>query len=84
MTVPKELRLTQFWSPRYWPTWLLLGFIYCASKLSPPWQLKVGRGLGHVLRWFKKRQERVARRNIELCFRNLTAAEQSDLLDRHF
>jgi KDO2-lipid IV(A) lauroyltransferase len=84
VTVPKELSLTQFWAPRYWPTWALLGFIYGASKLPPSGQLKVGCWLGRVLRRFKKREERVARRNIELCFRNLSAAEQSQLLDRHF
>jgi len=84
VTVPKELSLTQFWAPRYWPTWLLLGFIYGASKLPPSGQLKVGRWLGRVLRRFKKREERVARRNLELCFRTLSAAEQSELLDRHF
>ena len=84
MTFPKELSLAPFASPRYWPTWAFLGFLYGASKLPPSWQLKVGRGFGRLLRLVKKRQERIARRNIELCFRNLSTAEQEDLLDRHF
>jgi Kdo2-lipid IVA lauroyltransferase/acyltransferase len=81
---PKELSLAPFWGPRYWPTWALLGFIYGVARLPPSRQLKVGRWFGRLLRRVKKREERVARRNIELCFRNLSAAEQSDLLDRHF
>jgi KDO2-lipid IV(A) lauroyltransferase len=81
---PEELSLAPFWGPRYWPMWLLLGFIYAAAKLSPAWQLKVGRSFGWLLRRVKKRQERVARRNIELCFPHLDAAAQRELLDRHF
>jgi KDO2-lipid IV(A) lauroyltransferase len=64
--------------------WALLGFIYCAAKLPPAWQLAVGRRFGRLLRRVKRRQERIARRNIELCFPHLGAAEQRELLDRHF
>src|SRR5262245_17023939 len=64
--------------------WVLLGLMHVAARLSPKWQLKVGRWFGRLLRRFKKRQERVARRNIELCFPTLSAAEKRDLLDRHF
>ena len=84
MKLPEELSLAPFWGPRYWPTWALLGFVYCAAKLPPAWQIKVGRSLGRLLRRVKKRQEHVARRNIELCFPHLGAAEQHELLERHF
>ena len=84
MKLPADLSLAPFWGPRYWPTWVLLGFMHLAAKLPPRWQLRTGRCLGGLLRLVKKRQERFARRNIELCFRNLSAAEQSALLDRHF
>jgi KDO2-lipid IV(A) lauroyltransferase len=64
--------------------WALLGFIYGASKLPPSWQLTLGRWFGRLLRLVKKRQERIASRNLELCFRNLSTADRSDLLARHF
>jgi KDO2-lipid IV(A) lauroyltransferase len=82
--LPDELSLAPFWGPRYWPMWALLGFVYVAARLSPTWQLRVGRSFGRLLRRVKRRQERIARRNIELCFRHLTAAQQRELLDRHF
>jgi KDO2-lipid IV(A) lauroyltransferase len=69
---------------RYWPTWALLGFIYGAAQLPPSWQLALGSGFGRLLRLVKKRQERIARRNIELCFRDLSTAERNNLLARHF
>ena len=84
MKFPDDLSLTPFWGPRYWPTWLLLGFMHAAAKLPPGWQMRVGRALGSVLRRLKRREQRVARRNIELCFRNSSAAEQDHLLDLHF
>ncbi|HEY3515773.1 MAG TPA: lipid A biosynthesis lauroyl acyltransferase [Gammaproteobacteria bacterium] len=84
MKVPADLSLAPFWGPRYWPMWVLLGFMRVAAKLSPSRQLRTGRWLGRLLRRFKKREERVARRNIELCFGELSAAEQAALLDRHF
>ena len=37
-----------------------------------------------LLRRLKRREERVATRNIELCFGELDAAERRHLLDRHF
>jgi KDO2-lipid IV(A) lauroyltransferase len=82
--VPAELSLAPFWGPRYWPMWVLLGFMRAVAKLSPSRQFRTGRWLARLLRRFKKREERVARRNIELCFGDLSAAEQAALLDRHF
>jgi KDO2-lipid IV(A) lauroyltransferase len=81
---PAELSLAPFWSPRYWPTWLLLAFMRASARLPPRWQWRVGRGFGALLRRVKKREERIARRNIELCFPELTTAQQRALLDRHF
>jgi KDO2-lipid IV(A) lauroyltransferase len=81
---PVELSLAPFWGPRHWPMWLLLAFMHAVAKLPPRWQLRVGRWFGALLRRFKKREERIARRNIELCFPDLSAAQQRQLLDAHF
>jgi KDO2-lipid IV(A) lauroyltransferase len=64
--------------------WVLLGCMHAAARLPRAWQLRVGRWFGRFLRLVKKREERVARRNLELCFPNLDAAERRQLLDRHF
>jgi KDO2-lipid IV(A) lauroyltransferase len=82
--LPPELSLAPFWGPRYWPTWALLGFMRGAAKLPVSWQLRVGRWFGRLLRVAKKREERIARRNLELCFRDWSAAQRSALLDAHF
>lgn len=78
------LSLAPFWTPRYWPTWLLLGALHVAARLPVRWQMKLGFGLGRLLLPLNRRQRRVARRNLELCFPELSAAERQALLVRHF
>lgn len=84
MNYPSDLSLAPFWAPRHWPTWALLGFMHAAAKLPRSWQLRTGRFLGRLLRRVKRREQRVAQRNIELCFGSLSAADRQQLLDRHF
>ena len=81
---PNDLSLAPFWGPRYWPTWALLGFMRAAARTPPSWQRRIGRAMGRLLRRFKRREERTAQINLELCFRDLSAAERRQLLDRHF
>jgi Kdo2-lipid IVA lauroyltransferase/acyltransferase len=79
-----DLSLAPFSSPRYWPTWILLGLMHAAARLPRAWQLRLGRTLGRLLKLLKRRQRRVARRNLELCFGALPLAERETLLERHF
>jgi KDO2-lipid IV(A) lauroyltransferase len=58
--------------------------MHAAARLPPAWQQRAGRAFGRLLRRLKRREHHVARRNIELCFPELSAAEQRELLDRHF
>ena len=46
--------------------------------------MRAGRTLGRWVQRLKRREHRVARRNIELCFGHLSAADQRRLLDLHF
>jgi KDO2-lipid IV(A) lauroyltransferase len=64
--------------------WLLLGFMHFAARLPYRWQLRLGRGLGWLLRQAKRREYGIAARNLELCFKTLSAPERHDLLERHF
>jgi KDO2-lipid IV(A) lauroyltransferase len=84
LKVPPELSLARFVSPRYWPTWLLLGLLHFAARLSPRAQLRLGRGLGRLLRHVKRRERRVAARNLALCFPALDGPQREALLARHF
>jgi KDO2-lipid IV(A) lauroyltransferase len=79
-----DLSLARFWTPRYWPTWVLLGAMHVLARLPYRWQLATGRGLGRLLKRVKRRERRTAERNLEICFPELTTAERAELLARHF
>ena len=74
----------RFFGPRYWATWVGLGFVRLVELLPFPALLAVGRGLGRVARWLPLPYARIARRNIELCLPELGAPEREALLGRHF
>ena len=79
-----ELSLARFWAPRYWPMWLVLLAMRAIALLPFPAALALGRGFGRTLRRIKRRDDRTAARNLELCFPELSAAARAALLDRHF
>jgi KDO2-lipid IV(A) lauroyltransferase len=79
-----DLSLARFWTPRYWPTWMLLLAMRAIAGLPFRWQLAIGKRFGRVLRRFKRREDRTAAINLELCFPELSAAERAVLVDRHF
>jgi KDO2-lipid IV(A) lauroyltransferase len=69
---------------RYWPTWLALGLLRCLVWLPYRAQLASGRLLGAVAWLLARRRRRIAAVNIALCFPELAAAEQRQLLRAHF
>ncbi|MGE5624061.1 MAG: lipid A biosynthesis lauroyl acyltransferase, partial [Bacillota bacterium] len=73
-----------FLKPRYWPVWLLLGFVRLAILLPYPVQLGLGRTLGWLLRHAAKRRWRITLVNLERCFPELDAPAREALARRHF
>jgi KDO2-lipid IV(A) lauroyltransferase len=71
-------------APRYWLTWLGIGFLRILEPLPYSWQLRVGRTIGRIARVLPLAHVRIARRNIDLCLPELSAVEREKLLKRHF
>src|SRR5256714_4096060 len=78
---PMRLRLL---APRYWLTWAGLGLLRVLALLPFPAMVAVGRVLGAMLRRLPIGFVRTARRNLELCFPELSPQAREQLLDRHF
>jgi KDO2-lipid IV(A) lauroyltransferase len=72
------------YAPRYWPTHLLLGFMWCLTRLPYSWQIGIGYALGIILYRFTRRRKHIARINLELCFPDLPESERESLLKQHF
>lgn len=73
----------RLFAPRYWPTWLGLGLLRLCAVLPYGGMVRMGQGLGAVLRRLPLPFIRTARRNIQLCLPELSAAEREKLLAQH-
>ncbi len=73
-----------FAHPRYWPTWLAIGFMYAGAWL--PWRLKlgVGRLIGLAAWRFAKRRRHITETNLELCFPEMDEQAQAALVKQTF
>jgi KDO2-lipid IV(A) lauroyltransferase len=84
MNEPIEPSLSRFLAPRYWPTWALLAVVRISAFLPVGLQVATGATIGRIFFAFNRRERRIARRNLEICFPELPAAERRRLLRRHF
>lgn len=75
---------SRVYAPRYWPTWLGVALLWCLTRLPFGLQLRIGRGLGHLMRLFGGRRKRITRTNIDLCFPDLSGAERARITRENF
>jgi KDO2-lipid IV(A) lauroyltransferase len=76
--------LSHFRAPRYWPAWIGLGLLRLSCLLPYPLQLGFGKVLGRIAHRFAGERRAISRRNIELCFPELSAAGRDALALAHF
>ena len=69
-----------FLKPRFWPTWLVLGFFWFIAQLPVAINQAIGRGVGQLFWWFAPARKRYAEVNIALCFPELDAAAQTKMV----
>ncbi|MBC9249796.1 lipid A biosynthesis lauroyl acyltransferase [Pseudomonas alcaligenes] len=73
-----------FLHPRFWLLWLGLGLLWLLVQLPYRWLLGLGRGLGGLMYRVAGSRRHIARRNLELCFPQLDAAQRERLLKDNF
>ncbi|CDL07424.1 Lipid A biosynthesis lauroyl acyltransferase [Klebsiella pneumoniae IS43] len=72
----------QLLHPRNWLTWFGLGILWLIVQLPYPLLHFIGTSAGRLSRRFLKRREHIARRNIELCFPDMSPAARETLIDQ--
>ncbi|MBV7314675.1 LpxL/LpxP family Kdo(2)-lipid IV(A) lauroyl/palmitoleoyl acyltransferase [Shewanella sp. NIFS-20-20] len=70
--------------PRFWIVWLGVGIARLILLLPLRIQMRIGAAIGRFAMKFVKSRVRIAQRNIELCFPDLSPAAQAELLTRNF
>lgn len=81
---PPPRRSTNDLSPRHWPSWAGVALLWLASRLPYRWQMRIGAGLGELVRLLAKRRVQIARTNLKLAFPDLDNRQRQTLLKRHF
>ncbi len=66
--------------PRYWLTWLGIGFLYVLVLLPYPLLYVTGCGLGRLAMRFMKRRVQVAQRYLALCFPAMPTSERDAMV----
>jgi KDO2-lipid IV(A) lauroyltransferase len=70
--------------PRFWPTWLLFGFMRLVTWLPFPWQMTVGSLIGRLAYHLARSRRHIAEVNIRLCFTELDANQVDERVKAHF
>lgn len=70
--------------PRYWLTWLGIGALWLMVQLPYPVIYRVGTSMGRFSMRLMKRRARIAYRNLELCFPDMSDAERHRLVVKNF
>jgi len=73
-----------FLHPRFWLLWLGLGLLWLVIQLPYRVLLALGRVLGKAMYHLAGSRRHIARRNLELCFPDLSDAERERLLKENF
>lgn len=75
---------SHLYHPKYWLLWLGVGLMRLTQILPLSWQMKMGAGIGRLAKKLISGRANTAKRNIELCFPELSEQERQTLLTRNF
>jgi len=75
--------LHEYRAPKYWPAWIGLGCLRLVCLLPHRFRLAIGKAIGRLAHRFGATRRAIVRRNIELCFPELSIQERDRLARRH-
>ncbi|WP_299793587.1 LpxL/LpxP family Kdo(2)-lipid IV(A) lauroyl/palmitoleoyl acyltransferase [uncultured Shewanella sp.] len=82
--VEKAQFSAHLYHPKYWLLWLGVALMRLTQILPLQIQMKLGAMIGRLAKRLMGSRVNTAKRNLELCFPQMTAEEQQSLLERNF
>lgn len=73
-----------FFHPRFWFTWLVVGLLRLIVILPWSWQMLIGQGLGKALYFSLPSRRRISCINLKIAFPKLSFVEREHLNQQHF
>jgi len=81
MTLKEKLFLI---NPIYWPAWLLIAILWLIVQLPDSWQIFTGKLIGKIVYQFGGKLKKITKKNISICFPELTISQQNKLAKKNF
>lgn len=75
---------SDLYHPKHWPMWFGVLLMRTTLLLPLRWQMKMGSAIGRLVKKFAKGRVHTARRNIALCFPDMSETDKQQLLDNTF
>ena len=75
--------LSSYRSPRYWPVWIGVGLLRLVCLLPHRMALAIGSATGRLVHWLGGSRRAIVRRNIGLCFPELSDSARDALAKEH-
>lgn len=82
--VEKAQFSAHLYHPKFWLLWLAVGLARLTLLLPLKWQMKLGSGIGLLAMKLAGSRVNTAKRNLELCFPQMSEAERETLLRHNF
>ncbi|MCL1058777.1 LpxL/LpxP family Kdo(2)-lipid IV(A) lauroyl/palmitoleoyl acyltransferase [Shewanella gelidimarina] len=82
--VEKAQLSSHLYHPKYWLLWLGVAMMRLTQVLPLPLQMKIGAAIGRIAMKFARKRVNTAKRNLQLCFPDMSEAEQQTLLRENF
>jgi len=76
--------MTQFLHPKYWLSWIGIGFLWLVSQLPWRWQMALGRAIGSMLYRIIPKRRAVCLTNLTIAFPNKQQSEIQAIAKAHF
>lgn len=68
---------SDYWQPRFWPTWLMFGCLRVTALLPYRSQLFLGKYFGKLLKLISKKRQRIVDINLQHCFPEKSLSERN-------
>ena len=82
-SIPEPEFKAGFFHPKFWLTWIGIILLYTISWLPYRLQILLAKGLARLLGPLLKSRRKIAARNIALCFPQMPAQEQAQLVQKN-
>ena len=76
--------MTKYLHPKYWLSWIGIGFWWLSSQLPWCWQMRMGGSIGLIFRVLLTKRRKVCMTNLSIAFPDKSESERQALCKAHF